>query len=221
MAKYKIAEKFISINGEGRLSGQLAVFIRFCNCNLCCSFCDTKWANSTDAKEILDENEIYSFIKENNIKNVTLTGGEPLIQENIIDLLDLLSKDDSIHVEIETNGSINLKPFISKNNPPSFTMDYKLPSSNMEDKMCIDNFSLLTKNDTLKFVVSNNEDLERFYFILKKYNLKDKCNVYISPVYGAIPLESIVEFIKDKNLNDVTMQLQIHKYIWDANKRGV
>ena len=73
----------------------------------------------------------------------------------------------------------------------------------------------------MKYNLSNNEHLERFYFILKKYNLKDKCNVYISPVYGAIPLESIVEFIKDKNLNDVTMQLQIHKYIWDANKRGV
>lgn len=89
--KYKVVEKFVSINGEGTCAGQLAVFIRFQGCNLNCSFCDTKWANEQDAPFTwMTEQEIYEYIKETGVVNVTLTGGEPLKREGISALLELL-----------------------------------------------------------------------------------------------------------------------------------
>lgn len=219
---FKVVEKFISINGEGRLSGKLAVFIRFASCNLNCDYCDTKWANKQDVKyELMTEHDIYSYIKETGIKNVTLTGGEPLLQNGIFDLLKILSKDNNIYVEIETNGSIDLSEFIIDKNPPSFTMDYKLQGSDMENFMLTSNFNYLGENDVLKFVVSSLSDLERAKEIIYKYKLIEKTNVYLSPVFGKISPEIIVEFMKANKLNDATFQIQIHKVIWDPNKRGV
>lgn len=223
MKQYKVVEKFVSINGEGQLAGQLAVFIRLAGCNLNCSYCDTKWANEKDvAFELMTSKEIYEYIKSTVVKNITLTGGEPLMQEGILELLQELSKDEELSVEIETNGSISLKEFqVIKENRPKFTMDYKLQSSNMEDKMDIDNFNYLKAEDTVKFVVGNNEDLSRAKAIIDEYELTSKASVYISPVFGQIDLENMVDFIKDNKMNGVTLQLQLHKVIWSPEKRGV
>lgn len=220
--KFKVVEKFISVNGEGPLSGQLVVFIRFAGCNLNCSYCDTTWANNEDVcYDFMTSDDIYKHIKSTDIRNVTLTGGEPLLQEGIIELLEVLSKDRSLHVEIETNGSVPLDKFVSIDNPPSFTMDYKLPSSNMEDKMNLNNFKHLSNKDTVKFVSGSMEDLLKAKYIIDKYELSDKTNVYISPVFGQIDPENIVEFMKDNKMNGVNLQIQLHKIIWDPNKRGV
>ena len=220
--KYKVVEKFISVNGEGPLSGQLVVFIRFAGCNLHCSYCDTTWANKEDASyDFMTPIDIYKYIKSTNIKNVTLTGGEPLLQEGIIELLETLSRDRSLYVEIETNGSVILDEFLSIENPPSFNMDYKLPSSNMEDKMNLNNFKCLSYKDTVKFVSGSIEDLQKAKFIIDKYELAGRMNVYISPVFGKIDLEAIVDFMKDNKMNGVNLQIQLHKIIWDPNKRGV
>ena len=220
--KFKVVEKFVSVNGEGPLSGQLVVFIRFAGCNLNCSYCDTTWANKEDANyDNMSSTSIYKYIKSTKIRNVTLTGGEPLLQEGIIELLTVLSKDSSIHIEIETNGSIPLDKFSNIENPPSFNMDYKLPSSNMEDKMDLDNFACLNYKDTVKFVASNIKDLENSKLIIDKYSLTNKTNVYISPVFGQINLEKIVDFMKNNKMNGVNLQIQLHKIIWDPNKRGV
>jgi len=219
---FKVVEKFVSVNGEGTRSGQLAIFIRFAGCNLNCSYCDTTWANSKDvAYELMSSEAIYEYIKAARVRNITLTGGEPLLQEGIIELLELLSKDKTLHVEIETNGSVPLDKFLNIENPPSFTMDYKLPSSNMEDKMILENLQQLTNKDTIKFVSGSLQDLEKVKYIINTYNLIDKTNIYISPVFGKIELDSIVEFMKDNNLNGVTLQMQLHKVIWEPTKRGV
>jgi 7-carboxy-7-deazaguanine synthase len=219
---FKVVEKFVSINGEGTLAGQLAVFIRFAGCNLNCSYCDTTWVNEKDVcYELSTAEDIYNYIKSTGVRNVTLTGGEPLLQKGIIDLLKLLSKHKEIHVEIETNGSVILDKFLAIENPPSFTMDYKLPSSNMESKMLLDNFKYLTKKDTVKFVSGSMEDLEKAKYIIDTYKLTERTNVYISPVFGQISLDSIVEFMKCNNMNGVNMQIQLHKIIWNPNKRGV
>ncbi|OFI06008.1 7-carboxy-7-deazaguanine synthase [Clostridium acetireducens DSM 10703] len=219
---FKVVEKFVSINGEGTLAGQLAVFIRFAGCNLNCSYCDTTWANEKDVcYELNTAEDIYNYIKSTGVRNVTLTGGEPLLQKGIIDLLKLLSKHKEIHVEIETNGSVLLDEFLAIENPHSFTMDYKLPSSNMESKMLLDNFKYLTKKDTVKFVSGSIEDLEKAKYIIDTYKLTERTNVYISPVFGQISLDSIVEFMKCNNMNGVNMQIQLHKIIWNPNKRGV
>ncbi len=220
--EFKVVEKFISINGEGPLSGQLAVFVRFAGCNLRCSYCDTLWANEKDAPyEMLNVEEIYEYIKSTNIKNVTLTGGEPSIQQGIMELLRVLSRDKDLYVEIETNGSIDINKFATIKNPPSFTLDYKLPSSNMEHNMNMNNFKCLTKKDTVKFVSGSIEDLEKAKNIIDKCELVKRTRVYISPVFGEISMEKIVEFMQHNKMNGVNLQVQLHKIIWDPNKRGV
>ncbi len=222
MAKYKVAEKFVSINGEGTKAGQLAVFIRFQGCNLKCAYCDTSWANRADAPFFhLDETEIYDYIKETGIENVTLTGGEPLLQKNIKILLNKLTADEGLRVEIETNGSLSLQPYMDMQVKPSFTMDYKLPGSCMEQYMSADNFSYLTSEDTVKFVVGDLRDLNKTKSIIERYKLNEICNVYISPVFGEINGEEIVQYLITNKLNRVKLQLQMHKIIWEANKRGV
>lgn len=222
MSEYKVVEKFISINGEGTLAGQLAVFIRFKGCNLECNYCDTKWANKPNAPfEVMTENDIYDYIKSTGIKNVTLTGGEPLIQKDIITLLKKLASDNSIHVEIETNGSADISEAAAMENRPSFTVDYKLPCSGMEKHMLTENYAFLDRRDTIKFVVSSAADLEKARQIITTFNLTDKCPVYFSPVFGRIEPSKIVEYMINHKLNGINMQLQMHKFIWDPNKRGV
>ena len=222
MAEYKVVEKFVSINGEGTRAGELAVFIRMKGCNLDCRYCDTKWANQENASyEIMTEEDIRSYIRDTGVKNVTLTGGEPLFRKDMDVLIDYLMQDKDRVVEIETNGSVNIKEYASMKNRASFTMDYKLGASGMEEKMCLENFAYLDKRDTVKFVVGSQEDLKRAAEIIEKYALTGKVSVYFSPVFGAIEPEEIVDFMVQNRLNDVRMQLQMHKFIWDPEKRGV
>jgi 7-carboxy-7-deazaguanine synthase len=169
----------------------------------------------------MDEKQIHQYIKDTGVSNITITGGEPLMQEGIEVLLELLASDESLYVEIETNGSINLEQFKDINNRPSFTMDYKLPGSNMEKQMLLSNMRHLTKMDTVKFVSGSQEDLVRMKEIVFEYELLNRTNVYISPVFGQIQLENIVEFMKDNKLNGATLQIQMHKVIWPPEKRGV
>ncbi len=217
-----VAEKFVSINGESRRAGQLAVFIRFKGCNLSCTYCDTRWANQADcpAEEMTHEN-IYDYIRSTGIKNVTLTGGEPLLQQDINKLIGLISDDDTLYCEIETNGSVDISEAKGFRNPPSITMDFKSPSSGMCDKMLMSNYALLDGRDTVKFVCGSMEDLEKAYAVIREYSLTKKCAVYISPVFGSIDTAGIVEFMIDKKLNGVNLQLQLHKYIWSPDKKGV
>ena len=218
----QVVEKFVSINGEGRRCGQLATFIRFAGCNLNCGYCDTAWANDRKvAFDPMTAEEVYAYIKDTQVTNVTLTGGEPLLQQDMRELLDLLSQDPELYVEIETNGSVLLSKFSDLGNPPSFTMDYKLPSSGMERMMALENFDLLTEKDTVKFVSGSMADLEKARELINKYKLTEKTSIFISPVFGEIELESIVDFMKDNQMNGVNMQVQLHKIIWDPNERGV
>lgn len=220
MEKYKVVEKFISINGEGSRAGQLAAFIRFNHCNLNCTYCDTRYANGNDAKyELLSAQDILNYLNKNKITNVTLTGGEPLIQDNIDYLIKLLLKND-YSVEIETNGSINIKPFISQIRP-IFTLDYKLPSSNMESQMYLNNYQYLTKNDVVKFVVGNLDDLNKAKYIINTYDLTNRAKVYFSPIFGMIEPDMIVDYMIEHHMNDINLQLQMHKFIWNVEQRGV
>ena len=133
----RVAEKFISINGEGTRAGELAVFVRFTSCNLRCSYCDTMWANEPGCPyEEMSPEQICDYVRSTGIKNVTLTGGEPLLQKDMGELIGLLIKNCCVRVEIETNGAVDLRPFAElPEGRPVFTMDYKLPSSGYEDRM--------------------------------------------------------------------------------------
>ncbi|MDE7264017.1 MAG: putative 7-carboxy-7-deazaguanine synthase QueE [Anaeroplasmataceae bacterium] len=215
----RVVEKFISINGEGIRQGQLAVFIRFANCNLRCVYCDTIY--SYDHPKYTEEsiNEIVDYILFTGIKNVTLTGGEPLIQPEIKELLESLSRHD-LYIEIETNGSISILPYRNIKNV-SFTLDYKTPYSMEETKMEVDNYKYITNGDTVKFVCGDKADLIRSKEIMDQFDLYQKTNCIISPVFGVIDPQDIVDFMKEYALNSVRIQLQIHKLIWDKEKRGV
>ncbi|WP_303823391.1 putative 7-carboxy-7-deazaguanine synthase QueE [Ruminococcus flavefaciens] len=216
-----VVEKFISINGEGAHAGELAVFIRFRSCNLSCSYCDTCWANTENAPaEYESVEELAAWVAETEVRNVTLTGGEPLLQKECGALAELLIKN-GCRVELETNGSISLERLASAEYRPIFTMDYKLPSSGMEEFMCIDNFRLLGCHDTVKFVSGSIADLEKAAELIDKYRLTQRCHVYISPVFGEIDPADIVEFMEEHKMNGVRLQLQLHKFIWEPTRRGV
>lgn len=206
----KVNEIFLSVEGEGKRSGELAAFIRLTGCNLRCSYCDTKYSFH-DGRDMTAE-DIADAVK--NYRNVTLTGGEPLLQ----DCRKLLAKLQSHEVNIETNGSIPLAEYL---NCPHvfFTMDFKCYSSRATDAMKVGNLNLLRERDVLKFVVGNEKDLEQARAICKEF--KPKALKYISPVYGTIEPAQIVEFMKRRHIEDWHLQLQLHKIIWSTEERGV
>ena len=220
---YKVVEKFVSINGEGRRMGELAVFIRLAMCNLNCSYCDTKWANEENVEyKLMSKEDILAYILETKVKNVTLTGGEPLIQDEIEELLVLLNGQEEINLEIETNGSVDISKFKELNlNKVSFTVDYKLPISEMTNLMEAKSFETVDHRDTVKFVISNKSELETVKEVIDRYNLANNTQVFLSPVYGQMNSEDIIEFMKNYSLNSVKLQIQLHKIIWNPEKRGV
>lgn len=235
---FRVVEQFVSINGEGRRAGQLALFIRFAGCNLNCEYCDTKWANEAEVSyEEYTVEQLYQMIKNSKVKNVTLTGGEPLIQPNMNSLLNKLREDKELRIEIETNGSIGIQTFLQKTKSSdmqieaehdvscdnvSFTLDYKTAVSGMEHQMCMENYVNLRWQDTVKFVVGSMEDLKKAKQIIEEYHLVEKgCGIYLSPCFGKIEPADMVEFLVENRLNDVNVQLQLHKFIWDPEQRGV
>ena len=228
MKKFRVAEKFVSRNGESRLAGELAVFIRFTGCGLRCSYCDTAWALSPDAPhELMSLEDIVDYGKNTGITNVTLTGGEPLMQQAVTDLVaELIGTNHK--VEIETNGAVSIKELselsdtLGLTDELSVTLDYKCPSSLMEDRMLMDNYDYLREYDTVKFVVGTVEDMLRAKEIIDRYSLiGKKIKVYLSPVYGELEYKDIVQFMMDNKMNGVRFQLQQHKIIWDPDMRGV
>lgn len=226
--QFRVVERFTSINGEGRHAGQLAVFIRFAGCNLNCEYCDTKWANAPDVSyELCTKEEIYEKIKESGVQNVTLTGGEPLLQNGMKELLTLLRWDEGLRIEIETNGSVDISAFFKEADEAlwdnvSFTLDYKTAVSGMEDRMYLENYRKVRASDTVKFVVGSREDLLKAKQIIETYHLVEKgCGIYLSPCFGRIEPAEMVDFLIEEKMNDVNIQLQLHKFIWSPDKRGV
>lgn len=229
--RYKVVEHFVSINGEGTHAGQLAMFIRFQGCNLKCDYCDTKWANEADASfEWKTADELVRLVEEAKVENVTLTGGEPLLQKQMEVLIAELLEHGK-RVEIETNGTLAIqavreavqKQLTDKQWMENlvFTLDYKLCSSGMEAQMNMDNYRELQAEDTVKFVSGSRDDLVRAKEIIDQYELVGKCHIYLSPVYGQIDPADMVEFMKEHQMNGVNLQLQLHKFIWNPEERGV
>ncbi|MCI5622997.1 MULTISPECIES: putative 7-carboxy-7-deazaguanine synthase QueE [Anaerostipes] len=222
MEEYQVVETFISINGEGKKAGRLAMFIRLKGCNLDCSYCDTKWANERKAPfEWMTSKQITDRIVESGVQLVTLTGGEPLMNDNIGELIGSILMIPQVELEIETNGSMPIRFYKERDARLSMTMDYKLPSSFMEESMCLENMEYLKPWDVVKFVIGSREDLERAKEIIERFSLCEKAIVYFSPVFGQIEPVEIVEFMKEEHLNKVRFQIQIHKVVWDPEKTGV
>ena len=212
--KIKINEIYYSIQGESSYSGLPCIFIRFTYCNLRCSYCDTEYAFHEGSE--MSISEIISEINLYNCDLVEITGGEPLLQNGYIELINELEKENK-KVLIETGGALPIK------NIPLNThiiLDIKCPSSKMSDKNLWENINHLKKSDEVKFVIGNKDDYIWTKKIIKDYNLNNLCEILISPVYNKIKSKELVKWILKDNLN-VRYQIQIHKEIWNDSKRGV
>jgi 7-carboxy-7-deazaguanine synthase len=207
----KIQEIFYSIQGEGLAQGLPTIFIRSVGCNLRCSYCDTRYAYKGGKDMGLDQ--ILSEIKKFKCKRVCITGGEPLLQADLLDLIDRLN---GYEISIETNGSLNISKYQSK---AIISLDIKCPCSGCSDQMYFENLLLLDKKDQVKFIVENEKDIIFAFDIIKKYDLTNKTNVIINPVWG-IDYSKIVSWILKSNL-DIRFGMQLHKFIWGIEKRGV
>ena len=212
----KVVEIFKSIDGEGIRAGFPVTFIRLAGCNLRCSYCDSLYAcnyKDEDVTEMTPE-EIFNKVYKKGNTRITLTGGEPLIHEDVNSLIDILTRN-GFEVNIETNGSVDIEPHLQKN--IIVTMDYKCPSSNMTEMMLLKNLELLRKQDVLKFVVGSKEDLDCCRDMIKYTDAQ----VFISPVFGKIEPKEIVEYMLEHDMQNCRIQLQLHKFIWEPDKRGV
>lgn len=231
---YKVVEIFSSIEGEGKRTGELTTFIRLYGCNLRCSFCDTPYSYTDDGYYNMTCEQIVQEVKRRKNFNVTITGGEPLVHPNITELIEeLLDQEEGFNINIETNGSVDTLPIRTKCGTENlfFTVDYKSISSKMNSYMKAENFKHLCKQDVVKFVVGNKEDLQDALDFIKsmRWTVGEFCNtiiggspqIYFSPVFGKIDMKDIVSFMKDNNIQGAKIQAQLHKIIWNSNERGV
>lgn len=210
----KINEIFCSIQGESSYTGFPCVFIRLTECNLRCSWCDTQYAFYEGTE--LPVEKIMENVRNYNCKLVEITGGEPLLQEEVYTLIQSLLKEEYT-VLIETSGSIRL----DKIDPRAIKiMDIKCPNSLMAHRMDFSNFDLLKKSDEVKFVILDRIDYEYAKDIVKNYNLSERANVLFSPVHGIMSLKNLAKWILEDHIN-VRLQFQLQKYIWDPETRGV
>lgn len=240
--KMKVVEIFNSIDGEGIRTGELTTFVRLWGCNLRCVYCDTRYSYCQENEEAIPYKEmaIEEIIKEcdkYDTDNITLTGGEPLIHLDVKYLLKALS-EAGYNVNVETNGSVPIRSYYNTAGYQEkgyenvwFTVDYKSPSSTMNDKMNIDNFDVKANNwhnVVYKFVVGSKEDLMKAKDIIENYILTETDNnnvIYFSPIFGDIEPKEIVEFMQEHKLfnakTPIRCQVQLHKVIWPADMKGV
>ena len=209
----KINEIFYSIQGESSMSGMPCIFIRLTYCNLRCSYCDTEYSFHEGKDMSIDD--ILKKIKQYNCKLVEVTGGEPLLQKESIDLMTILL-NDNYKVMLETGGSLPIK------NVPKDVIkivDFKCPSSNMHKKNDWNILKDLQKHDEIKFVIGNYEDYEWTKNKIKSYNLNTK-RILLSPVHDVLKSKDLSEWILKDGIN-ARLQLQLHKYIWSPDTKGV
>ena len=213
----RVSEMFLSIQGESTLAGLPCTFIRLQGCGLRCSWCDTPYA--LDLQGECDEytiGEIAEAVKKFGCNLVELTGGEPLEQEPVHELMTVLC-DSGYRVMIETGGYRDVKRIDAR---VKKILDLKCPSSGMEKKNYLENIAALTSNDEIKFVIGTEEDYRWTKTIMEKYGLAGRVSVLLSPVFGVLEPVVLSEWILRDHL-DVRLQLQMHKFIWHPDQRGV
>ncbi|HID93303.1 MAG TPA: radical SAM protein [bacterium (Candidatus Stahlbacteria)] len=203
----KLAEIFKSIQGESTFVGLPCSFIRLAGCNLRCSYCDTPYVWET--KFELTIPQIIEIIKSHKTRIVEITGGEPLLQDEVYVLMERLVALN-YKVLLETNGSLDISRVSNK---VIKIIDIKCPGSGMSDRMYWDNLDKLNSNDEIKFVLSNRADYDWAKKIMKKYSLENRGTILFGVAYGKLPLKDVAEWILKDNLN-VRLNPQLHKYIW-------
>jgi 7-carboxy-7-deazaguanine synthase len=214
----KLNEIFFSIQGEGTRAGMPCTFVRLHGCGLRCSYCDTPYAlEHREGGEWTSFEEITAAIERNPTRFVEFTGGEPLEQPEVHGLMRELL-DRGYTVAVETGGHVD----ISTCDPRVIRiMDLKTPSSGMLKRNRMENIALLTKHDEVKFVLGSHEDYDWMRDVVRSHDLPARvAAVLVSPVFGRIEPIEIVDRLLADGL-DVRFQLQLHKFIWEPDARGV
>lgn len=216
--KFNVSEVFTSIQGEGSRAGFPNVFIRLQGCELRCKWCDTPYA--LDLKEratMLSGEDLLNKIYSSGIKFVTITGGEPLNQKAILPFMSFLC-DKDYTVVLETNGHLDIAEVDRR---VVKVMDLKCPGSGMEKFNNYRNLEALEQKDEIKFVILDRNDYEWAKAKIKEYDLNKKVGtILFSPVWGKLEPKYLSEWIL-KDALPVRLNLQIHKYIWGPETRGV
>jgi 7-carboxy-7-deazaguanine synthase len=210
-----INEIYHSIQGESTWAGQPCVFVRLTFCDLRCNYCDTEYAFYEGKKRTL--RDIVDSVTLYHCPLVEITGGEPLLQKNVLTLMTMLA-DAGHTVLLETSGAHDISPVDPRVHR---IMDLKTPGSGEVEKNLWSNIDHLTSRDEVKFVIGSREDYEWSREHVSRLDLTKRCHaVLFSPIFGRIDPREIVEWILADRL-DVRFQLQMHKFIWTPTQRGV
>ena len=207
MSDLRITEIFLSLQGESRSVGWPTVFIRLTGCPLRCVYCDTAYAFKGGAW--LSRQQILCKVAGWPVRHVTVTGGEPLAQKPVLELLESLC-DQGYEVSLETSGSLDID---SVDERVSVVMDIKTPASGESEKNHWPNIEQIKAKDQVKFVLSHREDYLWARQRLEQHRLDQRCEVLFSPVYGMLDAVDLADWIVEDAL-PVRFQIQLHKLLW-------
>ena len=209
-----IHEIYASIQGESSHAGLPCTFVRTSACHLRCRYCDTAHAFHTGQSMALEA--IEDAVVALGHPLVEITGGEPLLQDNIHQLMTRLC-DRGYQVLLETSGSLDISSVDSR---VMRIVDMKTPFSGEESANLYENLQILRPGDEVKCVIADRQDYEWAKMLIGRYDLGARAKVLMGTVHGAMPDADLVQWILEDGLN-VRFQLQVHKIIWDSKKRGV
>jgi 7-carboxy-7-deazaguanine synthase len=210
-----VNEIFYSIQGESTRAGRPCVFVRLTACDLRCSWCDTPYAFVEGRKATVDE--VIAAVERHECDLVEITGGEPLLQEDVYELMDrLLASGRTVLLETGGHRPIDRVPAAVVK-----IVDVKCPGSGEADKNDWKNLDRLSPHDEVKFVVQDRMDYEFARDVIRRWDLPARCAaVLLSPVHAVLDPRPLAEWVLADGL-PVRLQLQLHKYIWSATTRGV
>ena len=210
-----VNEIFYSIQGESTDAGKPCVFVRLTACDLRCSWCDTAYAFYEGQKRSVEE--VVVDVEAFGCRLVEITGGEPLLQDDVFPLMDaLLAKGFSVMLETGGHRSVERVP-----GPVRKIVDVKCPGSGEADKNHWQNLETLTQHDEVKFVIQDRSDYNYARDVIERYNLSSRCaGVLLSPVHGVLEPDSLAEWMMADRL-PARLQLQLHKLVWPTRTRGV
>jgi 7-carboxy-7-deazaguanine synthase len=215
MLTLTINEIYPSIQGESTYAGRPCVFVRLTACDLRCSWCDTTYAFTEGGKRPLDE--VVDEVLRLDCPLVEITGGEPLLQKNVIPLMERLLAAGKT-VMLETGGHLSIEPVPV---PVIKIVDVKCPGSGESHKMHWANLDHLAPHDEVKFVLKDRADYEYARDVVRRYALETRAAALLfSPVHGVLDPKLLSEWILGDKL-PVRLQVQLHKYIWEPTTRGV
>lgn len=210
-----VNEIFHSIQGESRRAGEPCVFVRLTACDLRCSWCDTPYAFHEGRKQTVAD--VVAEVEQYGCPLVEVTGGEPLLQEDVYPLMEqLLERGHTVMIETGGHRSIARVPRAVVR-----IVDVKCPGSGEDGRNCWENLALVGPDDEVKFVVKDRTDYEYARDVIARYDLTRKVGaVLLSPVHGVLEPKQLAEWVLADRLL-VRVQLQVHKYIWSPETRGV